>query len=156
MASCLPTFPRVVFTTIEPISLVVGFIGVVIDPAWFIGEQSPQDDGIGASYNSIIVTWQLGNLYLLMAIMGVAILSTTSELKVVRAYLVALWVGDIGHLAFTSYGLGWDMSMSPLKWNATTWGNIGMTLFLFFTRTAYLTGLLGFNDVKTDAAKKNL
>lgn len=63
-----------------------------------------------------------------MAFMGVAILSTTSELKVVRAYLVALWLGDIGHLAFTSYGLGWDVSMSPLKWNATTWGNIGMTV----------------------------
>jgi hypothetical protein len=63
-----------------------------------------------------------------MAFMGVAILFTTSELKVVRAYLVALWLGDIGHLAFTSYGLGWDMSMSPLKWNATTWGNIGMTV----------------------------
>ncbi|KAF4992367.1 hypothetical protein FGRMN_7223 [Fusarium graminum] len=143
MSSCLPAFPRTVFTIIEPISLVAGFIGVVIDPAWFIGEQTLQHDITEASMNSITVAWQLGNLYLLMAIMGVAILFSTSEIKVVRAYLIALWIGDIGHLFFTSCGLGWEASTTPLEWNAMTWGNIGMTLFLFFTRTAYLTGLFG-------------
>ncbi|KAJ4264019.1 hypothetical protein NW762_006058 [Fusarium torreyae] len=143
MASSLPTFPRVVFTIIEPISLVAGFVGAVIDPAWFIGEQAPQKDGIEASDNSIIVTWQLGNLYLLLAFIGVAVLSTTTEVKVVKAYLIALLLGDIGHVGFSSYGLGWERSMSPIKWNAMAWGNIAMTLFLLFTRTAYLTGIFG-------------
>ncbi|KAF5022152.1 hypothetical protein F66182_5802 [Fusarium sp. NRRL 66182] len=133
MASSLPTFPRLVFTIIEPISLVAGFIGAVIDPAWFIGEQAPRKDGIGidnlASDHSIIVTWQLGNLYLLLAFIGIAILSTTTEIKVVRAYLIALLLGDVGHVGFSSYGLGWERITSPAKWNAMAWGNIAMTNF---------------------------
>ncbi|KAF4965971.1 hypothetical protein FSARC_6280 [Fusarium sarcochroum] len=133
MASSLPTFPRVVFTIIEPISLVAGFVGAVIDPAWFIGEQAPQKNGIGASDNSIIVTWQLGNLYLLLAFIGVAVLSTTTEVKVVKAYLIALLLGDIGHVGFSSYGLGWERSMSPVKWNAMAWGNIAMTVDVWIT-----------------------
>jgi hypothetical protein len=75
-----------------------------------------------------MVTWQLGNLYLLLGFLGIAILSTTNEISVVRAYLIALWLGDIGHVGFSSYGLGWDLLMSPATWNATTWGNIAMTV----------------------------
>ncbi|EKJ72071.1 hypothetical protein NXS19_005492 [Fusarium pseudograminearum] len=154
MASSLPTFPRVVFTIIEPISLVAGFVGAVIDPAWFMNEQVPQSNVINPSGNSIMVTWQLGNLYLLLGFLGIAILSTTNEISVVRAYLIALWLGDIGHVGFSYYGLGWDMSMSLMKWNAVTWGNIAMTLFLFFTRTAYFTGLFGTDHIKPFTSKK--
>lgn len=107
---------------------VAGFVGAVIDPAWFMNEQVPQSNVINPSGNSIMVTWQLGNLYLLLGFLGIAILSTTNEIRVVRAYLVALWLGDIGHVGFSYYGLGWDMSMSPMKWNAVTWGNIAMTV----------------------------
>ncbi|RGP77443.1 hypothetical protein FLONG3_4448 [Fusarium longipes] len=128
MASSLPTFPRIVFTIFEPISLVAGFVGAVIDPAWFINEQVPQSNVMSPSGNGIMVTWQLGNLYLLLGFLGIAILSTTNEISVVRAYLIALWLGDIGHVGFSSYGLGWDMLMNPTKWNATTWGNIAVTL----------------------------
>ncbi|KAJ3467159.1 hypothetical protein MRS44_004723 [Fusarium solani] len=128
MASSLPTFPRVVFTTVEPISLVAGFLGAVIDPAWFIGEQVLQKDGIATSEGSIVVAWQLGNLYLLLAFIGIAVLSTTSENKVVRAYLVALWLGDVGHIGFSCYGLGWGKLVRPVEWNAMAWGNIAMTL----------------------------
>ncbi|KAF4984419.1 hypothetical protein FZEAL_382 [Fusarium zealandicum] len=128
MASTLPTFPRVVFTIIEPISLVAGFLGAVIDPAWFISQQIPQKDARVASDGSIVVAWQLGNLYLLMAFIGIAVLSTTSENRVVRAYLVALWLGDAGHVGFSCYGLGWQKSLDFLEWNAMTWGNIAMTV----------------------------
>ncbi|KAF5636340.1 uncharacterized protein FTJAE_6107 [Fusarium tjaetaba] len=153
MASSLPTFPRIVFTIIEPISLVVGFAGAVIDPVWFIGEQSPQKNDGDASPNSIVIAWQLGNLYLLLALIGVAILSTTTETRVVRSYLVALWLADIGHVGFSSYGIGRDRLLSPLQWNAMTWGNVGMTLFLFFTRTVYLTGFFGPDHVNKSAKK---
>ncbi|KAF4944870.1 hypothetical protein FGADI_12385 [Fusarium gaditjirri] len=153
MASSLPTFPRLVFTIIEPISLVAGFAGAIMDPAWFIGEQSPQKNDGDASPNSIIVAWQLGNLYLLLAFIGVAILSTTTENRVVRSYLVGLWLADIGHIGFSSYGIGWDGLLSPLQWNAMTWGNVGMTLFLFSTRTAYLAGFFGPDHVNKLAKK---
>ncbi len=73
---------------------------------------------------------QLGNMYLLMCFVGLAVLTTTSEIKVVRSYLFALWLGDIGHLAFTCLALGKERSMQPLAWNAMTWGNVGFTVSL--------------------------
>ncbi|KAI6777860.1 uncharacterized protein J7T54_002758 [Emericellopsis cladophorae] len=130
MASLLPTFPRLVFSVIEPISLVAGFLGVVIDPAWFIAEQIPNAGVVPVNDNNMLVAWQLGNLYLLMAFMGIGILCTTSEAKVVRGYLTALWLGDIGHVAFTAYALGLETLKRPQEWNAMTRGNITFTKYL--------------------------
>lgn len=111
-------------------------MGAVVDPGWFVSQQIPEPrDAVPVSENSIMVAQQLGNLYLLMAIMGLAILHTTSEAKVVRAYLLALWLGDIGHVGFTVYGLGLDSAVRPLEWNAMTMGNVTFTV-----------GVLGIED----------
>ncbi|RTE77521.1 hypothetical protein BHE90_007991 [Fusarium euwallaceae] len=133
---------------------VAGFLGAVIDPTWFIGEQVLQKDGIATSEGSIVVAWQLGNLYLLLAFIGIAALSTTSENKVVRAYLVALWLGDVGHIGFSCYGIGWGKLVRPVEWNAMAWGNIAMTLFLLLTRTAYFAGLFGADHITVSKTKK--
>ncbi|OAA75459.1 hypothetical protein LEL_07447 [Akanthomyces lecanii RCEF 1005] len=140
MASKLPTIPRVTFTIIEPISLqanltlterrIAGFIGAIWDPAWFVAEQLPEKQVFPASEHSMVMAQQLGNMYLLMCFVGLAVLTTTSEIKVVRSYLVALWLGDIGHLAFTCLALGKERVLQPQAWNAMTWGNIGFTLLL--------------------------
>lgn len=106
-----------------------------------------------------MVAWQLGNLYLLMAFMGLFILRTTSEVEVVKAYLLALWLGDIGHIGFTAFGLGGERLMNMSEWNAVTHGNLPFTVsatlscmspvklphqaFLFLTRSAYFLGLFG-------------
>ena len=78
--------------------------------------------------NSIILARQLGNLYLLCFFIAVALFATTSEIKVVRAYLFALWLGDIGHVGISWYGLGEDLRMNTAAWNATTWGNVAFTV----------------------------
>ncbi|KAF1735669.1 hypothetical protein CRV24_004595 [Beauveria bassiana] len=106
---------------------VAGFIGAIWDPAWFIAEQLPDKQVLPASEHSIVMAQQLGNMYLLMCFVGLAVLATSSEIKVVRSYLVALWLGDIGHLAFTCLALGKERVMQPHMWNAMTWGNIGFT-----------------------------
>ncbi|KAI0393043.1 hypothetical protein F5Y17DRAFT_459268 [Xylariaceae sp. FL0594] len=95
MASQLPPFPRTVFTVIEPISLIAGCLGPLFDADWFIASQI---DGPGAqarqatlsSENARLVALQLGNAYGLLFLVGVAVLYTTTELRVVRNYLVAL------------------------------------------------------------------
>lgn len=107
---------------------VAGFIGAIADPAWFIAEQLPQARPIPASDNHIVVAQQLGNMYLLMCFTGLAVLMTTSELKVVKAYLVALLLGDVGHVAFTCLSMGRDRLMRPHEWNAMAWGNVGFTV----------------------------
>ncbi|KAI5464100.1 hypothetical protein BGZ63DRAFT_401080 [Mariannaea sp. PMI_226] len=156
MASSLPPIPRFVFTILEPISLVAGFLGAVADPAWFVAEQIPNTTP-AISDNSAVVALQLGNLYLLLAFIGLAVLNTTSEVKVVRAYLVALWLGDIGHVFFSGYGLGKDLAMKPAEWNAMAWGNIAVTVWLFLMRSAYFLGIFGPDQVAVaPAAKKRV
>ncbi|EGR51594.1 uncharacterized protein TRIREDRAFT_55041 [Trichoderma reesei QM6a] len=143
MAASLPPFPRLVFTVLEPLSLVAGFAGAVYDPAWFVAQQIPQDKPVAASENSIVMAHQLGNMYLAMCFVGLALFRTTSEARVVRSYLVALLLADAGHVGFTWYGMGTNRFMDVSGWNAMAWGNLGATLFLAFTRIAYLSGMFG-------------
>ncbi|OTA02546.1 hypothetical protein A9Z42_0029180 [Trichoderma parareesei] len=143
MAASLPPFPRLVFTVLEPLSLVAGFAGAVYDPAWFVAQQIPQDGPVAASENSIVMAHQLGNMYLAMCFVGLALFRTTSEARVIRSYFVALLLADAGHVGFTWYGMGTDRFMDVSGWNAMAWGNLGATLFLAFTRIAYLSGMFG-------------
>lgn len=93
--------------------------------------------------NSKILAYQLGNLYGLLALLGLAILNTTSEQRVIKAYITCLAIADIGHLAPTIMVLGKDTALDVQNWNVMAWGNIGATVFLFVTRVLYLLGVFG-------------
>jgi hypothetical protein len=99
----------------------------VADPAWFVAEQIPNTTP-AISDNSVVVAFQLGNLYLLLAFIGLAVLNTSREIEVVRAYLFALWLGDIGHVFFSARGLGKSLLGNPGAWNAMAWGNVAFTV----------------------------
>lgn len=121
--------------------------------------------------NSRLVALQLGNCYGLLFLAAVAVLYTTTEPKVVRNYLIALWIADIGHVAVCYFGLGFERFVDVASWNSMTWGNVGATvsevflekpedrladefkMFLCLTRTAYLLGLFG-PDAPAPSAKK--
>ncbi|KAH7037139.1 uncharacterized protein B0I36DRAFT_313407 [Microdochium trichocladiopsis] len=156
MASQLPAVPRAIFTLIEPISLLAGCFGALIDPEWFIKQQIPASTTIASKLGSIaaspaesdsarLVALQLGNTYGLVFLIGVGVLYSTSEIKVVRAYLTACLIADVTHVGLTCWGLGYDRTMDFASWSATTWGNIAFTIFLGLTRTAYFLGLFGPN-----------
>jgi hypothetical protein len=59
---------------------------------------------------------------------SIAVLYTTTEPKVVRNYVIALWLADIGHIATTGYVMGYDKFMDFSNYNPTTWGNVGVTV----------------------------
>lgn len=100
---------------------------MVADPEWFIAEQAPLTTPLVPSVHARVVALQLGNLYMLMAMVGLAVLSTTSEIKVVRNYVIALWVADLGHI-YASYLAMGDAFFDVAGWNAMAWGNVGMTV----------------------------
>lgn len=75
-----------------------------------------------------MVALQLGNIYLLLAMIGIAVLYTTSEARVVRNYVIALWLADIGHVAVTCYVMEYERMIDVANWNAMAWGNIGATV----------------------------
>ena len=77
---------------------------------------------------------------MLLGIIGVLILNTTTDIKTVKAYIWALWLGDIGHVGFSLYAMGLDEITAFSSWSATIWGNIGVTVFLFLSRSFYLLG----------------
>lgn len=55
-------------------------------------------------------------------------LYTTRDRRVVRGYLAALAVGDVGHLAVTYRVLGYTRYVDVAGWNPMAWGNIGVTV----------------------------
>lgn len=100
----------------------------MFSPDWFIKEQISHSAAAVSTDNSRLVAQQLGNAYCLLFMVGVAVLYTTNELKVVRNYLVALWLADIGHVLVTYFTLGHDRFVAVGQWNAMTWGNVGFTV----------------------------
>jgi hypothetical protein len=65
---------------------------------------------------------------LLLCMVGVAVLYTTTEAKVVRNYVVALLLADIGHVAITCYIMPYEKLIDIGTWNPMAWGNIGVTV----------------------------
>jgi len=156
MTSILPTIPKLVFTVLEPISLIAGAVSPFISPEWFIAEQIAQSPLEPVSANAKMVALQLGNIYLLLAMVGIAVLYTSTEAKVVRNYVIALWLADIGHVAVTCYVMEYERMVDFANWNAMAWGNIGATAVLFSVRTAYLLGFFGPDRVPAVEKVKKL
>lgn len=127
--------------------------------------------------NAKLVALQLGNTYGLVFLIASAVLYTTSEIKVVRNYLVACWLADISHVYVCYHVLGWARFVDVASWNSMTWGNVGATVshlfmclwcgsedreslnsdmnqtMLFLTRTAYLLGVFGPDAPAPDQKK---
>jgi hypothetical protein len=64
---------------------------------------------------------------------AIAVLYSTTEPKVVRNYVIALWLADIGHIATTGYVMGIDRFVDFANYNPTTWGNVGVTVSDMFS-----------------------
>jgi hypothetical protein len=149
-------------------------VAAVFSPEWFISQQIDQaGHHVQSTDSNLLVAQQLGNCYFLAFLVALAVLYTTTELAVVRNYLKALWIADITHVGLTFHALGYERSVAIAEWNATTWGNIGITVclgtgcrrvfrsqltvsqvFLCLTRTAYLLGFFGPNGPLPASRKK--
>lgn len=90
-----------------------------------------------------VLAFQLGNLYMLIALIGIFVLNTTTESRVVRGFIWACWIADIGHVGATALVMQGPDLMDIGNWNAMAWGNIGATTALFIVRSLYLAGFLG-------------
>lgn len=116
MASILPPIPRFVFTVFEPIALVAGYLSPMLDPTGFVNSQLPTTSAttISLTATNRILALQLGNLYGLLFMIGVGVLYTTTEAKVVRNYLLACAIADVGHL-YATYAVMYVLpaSISP-------------------------------------------
>lgn len=117
-----------------------GFLGALISPEWFITEQIASSPLKPVTPNAQLVAYQLGNVYLLLGLVGVGVLHATTESKVVRNYIIALWLGDIGHILLTYIVLQPEKFLDIANWNAMTWGNVGVTVSITSFRLHALRG----------------
>ncbi|KAJ6264151.1 LOW QUALITY PROTEIN: hypothetical protein Dda_0293 [Drechslerella dactyloides] len=143
MATLLPPVPWWVFCVYEPISTFAGLGYAVLSTEKFVAEQLPDVEASALTPQGTLVAWQTGNLFGIMAMMAIAVLWSTSEVAVVKRYLVALLVGDIGHLAAVWWHMGTGHFVGAHRWNVFTWGNVGVTAFLAVVRLGTLAGLFG-------------
>ena len=163
MTSILPPIPRFVFTILEPVALIAGWLSPTFSTKHFVNSQLPSASSSSAWATSTwpttrVLALQLGNVYGLLAMTGVGILYQTTEPKVVRNFLIACAVADVGHLYVTYAVMGGKDFLDVGHWNAMGWGNIGVTAGLLVTRILYLLGALGEDGVvenAKDAVKKN-
>ena len=120
-----------------------GWIASFYDVQDFVAAQAPKSPTLPVSPSVSMIALQLGNVYFLLMMLGVAVCYTSSEPKVIRNYLIALAVADLGHIYVTYVGLGWDNFIDVANYNSMAWGNIGASAFLFVNRIGYLMGLFG-------------
>ncbi|EPS36823.1 hypothetical protein H072_9599 [Dactylellina haptotyla CBS 200.50] len=98
MATLLPPVPYWVFCIVEPVSTAAGFAVAILTPDEFVAQQLPDTALTALAPSGRLMAWQTGNLFGIMAMMAIAVLWSTTEAAVVRRYLVALFLGDVGHL----------------------------------------------------------
>lgn len=122
---------------------VLGTLAPLYDLDGFIAGQTAHVAPPAPHPSSTALAYQLGNLYFLMSLVGMGVLHTSTEPKVLRNYLISLALADIGHVYATFLAMGWEAFADVGSWNALTWGNIGATGFLFINRVLYLSGVFG-------------
>ena len=135
---------------------VAGALAPVVNADYFVSTQLPHLRAHPLLETERVIALQLGNLYLLLCLLGLFILNTTTERAVVRGYVWALWIGDIGHVGATAYVMGTSTFLDFGNYNATTIGNVTATCFLFAVRSLYLLGLLGKDRVPQRQADRKL
>jgi len=84
---------------------------------------------------------------------GVGVLYSTKDTVVLRNFLLACAVADVGHLYVTYHVIGYHGFVNFLNWNPTAWGNIGVTAVLLVVRVLYLVGAFGQDNVVDNTNK---
>lgn len=106
------------------------------------GEKSHMVHPTTTSVSSTVMVLMTGNIYLLLA--GLAVLCCLfSTPQVARNYLLIVACADLGHIYSFYSGLGRDTFLDVARWNDMTWGNVGVSAFLFVNRLATAAGVFG-------------
>ena len=85
-------------------------------------------------------------------LLSIGVCYATTEPKVLRNYVIALGIGDVGHCLSTYLAMGHEVFVDVARWNFLAWANFAFSVFLLVNRIAYLLGMFGLP--KVDAKKK--
>lgn len=91
---------------------------------------------------------------MLLALLAV-ICCWTKHAEIIKKYLLAVAVGDLGHIYATYRAVGSDFFFNVSEWNDMIWANVVVVLFLFVNRLATVAGVFGSISVSTQEKKKH-
>jgi hypothetical protein len=140
----VPSFYRLVFLWIEPLSIFTGAVYAHFMQSTYLHlTHASSAPGSSVPLSTRIVMTQLANLYLGLGLLEALVLRATAEPRVWRTFLFILLVADFGHLysvAPVGSWVYWDYT----RWNSIDWGNVPFVYFLAVTRSLLLLRV-GFN-----------
>lgn len=165
VAFTLPLTYTLFFLAIEPICTLIGAIYGIFFPQTYlhllstsISSPAPMLTTLSPQTSTILA--QLGNLYLLLALLEASILRSTSDLKVWSTLLVCMLIADIGHVASCYLSMDAAVGLNGFwkfwLWNRLDWGNLGFVYVAAGLRIAFLrdVGLGRANEAGKKVGKK--
>lgn len=162
-SSVLPKLPLALFGVVEPVLLYAitdlplasnvlkinhrlwAYINHLQQPHQFYASQIPNAGTLASTpfpQQAQILVYQLGNVYLLLALLALVCCWTTSR-SVVRGYLAAVALADLGHIYAVYRVLGSETFWDVGQWNDMIWGSVGVSAILHVNRLATLLGVFG-------------
>lgn len=124
------------------------------DPQDYTYQQYPSALPQSLSFGSLIITYQLGNVFGLLA--GLAVVCCfLGDAAVVRGYLIVVAIADVGHIYSSYLGMGEKYFFDLNLWNQMAFANIGVSAFLCLNRLATVLGLFGRIRRKTNTKQTN-
>jgi hypothetical protein len=131
------------------------YIITLREPFQYYADQAPQAllSNHVFTTQSLSLTLQLGNVFLLLAGMA-AICCFTNHAEIARRYLIAVAVGDLGHIYSVYVALGPEVFWDLNKWNQMVASNVGVSVFLHLNRLLTVAGLFGKLGSSASVAKK--
>ena len=162
-SSVLPKLPLALFGVVEPVLLYAitdlplasnvlkinhrlwAYMNHLQQPHQFYASQIPNAGTLASTpfpQQAQILVYQLGNVYLLLALLALVCCWTTSR-SVVRGYLAAVALADLGHIYAVYRVLGSETFWDVGQWNDMIWGSVGVSAILHVNRLATLLGVFG-------------
>ncbi|KAJ4349787.1 uncharacterized protein N0V89_008405 [Didymosphaeria variabile] len=143
LGTVLPFWPALLFTYLEPISLILGWNAAWNSPSDFITKQLPTPTLVPVPDAALVLSYTTGNIFILLALLAVLCTAITRDARVAKYYLLFVAAGDLGHI-FSSYKvMGPEVFWNFNQYNDMMWGNIGASAFLHVNRLATVLGVFG-------------
>jgi hypothetical protein len=156
MTSAIPSFYRLVFLWVEPVSIFTGAVYAhLLQSTYLHLTHAASAPGSSVPVSTSIVMSQLANLYLGLGLLEALVLRATSELKVWRTFLLILLIADIGHL-YSVAPVGVTVYWEYWRWNSIDWGNVGFVYFLAITRSLFLLNVGFPNSSRSQSSLKRM
>ncbi|KAF2654465.1 hypothetical protein K491DRAFT_693776 [Lophiostoma macrostomum CBS 122681] len=150
LGTVLPFWPALLFTYLEPIALLLGTNSAFSSPSAFVTTQTPSPTSLSEKIapvtvpdGALILAYTSGNIFILLALLAVICTAVTRESRVAKAYLLAVAIGDLGHIYASWRVLGKETMLNFGGYNDMMWGNIGASAFLHVNRLATILGVFG-------------